>query len=73
MESVMLSQENIDAFLRKHIPHRLVLLVTFRDRQEWFAEACQCNRPDGDLLRAAKESSLIGIRLFAQFLGLRLG
>ncbi len=57
------------AFLDKHIPHRLCLLTTFRDRQPWFRE--RIGHPDCDLLRAAKDSALISIRMFAEFLGLK--
>ena len=57
------------AFLDKHIPHRLCLLTTFRDRQPWFKE--RIGRPDCDLLRVAKDSVLISIRMFAEFLRLK--
>ena len=68
----MLTAKQIEAFLQEHIPHRLILLTTFRDRQSWFEESFRTERPDGDLLRASKDSALIGIRMFANFLGLRL-
>jgi hypothetical protein len=64
-----ITAEEKRAFLEHHIPHRLCLLTTFRDRQGWFEERIEQN--DGDLLRASKDSALISIRLFAHFLGLR--
>ena len=53
-------------FLDRHIPHRLCLLTTFRDRQAWFKE--RIGQADCDLVRVAKDSALISIRMFAQFL-----
>lgn len=67
-----LRPDQIEANLLEHIPHRLVLLTTFRDRQPWFEESSRAGQPDGDLLRVAKESPLLSIRIFGQFLGLRL-
>jgi hypothetical protein len=58
-----------EAFLYHHIPHRLCLLTTFRDRQPWFKE--RKGDPDGDLLRVSKDSALVSIRMFAEFLGLK--
>lgn len=55
-------------FLTLHIPHRLCLLSTFRLRQPWFKT--RIGKEDGDLLRIAKDSALITIRLFSEFLGL---
>jgi hypothetical protein len=68
----MLTPTQIEAFLQDHIPHRLILLTTFRDRQAWFDESFRAERRDGDLLRVSKDSALISIRMFANFLGLRL-
>jgi hypothetical protein len=68
----MLNPKQIEAFLQDHIPHRLILLTTFRDRQPWFEESLRTGRPDGDLLRVSKDSALMSIRMFANFLGLKL-
>jgi hypothetical protein len=66
-----LTQDQKDAFFEHHLPHRLCLLTTFRDRQSWFTE--RIGREDCDLLRASKDSALIAIRMFAEFLGLKNG
>jgi hypothetical protein len=65
-----LTQKQRDDFFKYHLPHRLCLLMTFRDRQPWFEE--RIGQRDGDLLRASKDATLISIRLFANFLGLKL-
>jgi hypothetical protein len=67
-----LSPEKVEEFFQRHIPHRLCLLLAFRERQKWFYEEMRAGRLSGDLLRCAKDSALISIRLFANFLGLRL-
>lgn len=59
--------------MKLHIPHRLCLLLAFRERQRWFFEEMRAGRLSGDLLRCAKDTALISIRFFANFLGLRLG
>ena len=69
-ETMALTSEERVAFLDRHIPHRLCLLTTFRDRQAWFKQ--RINNPDCDLLRVSKDAALISIRLLAQFLGLGL-
>lgn len=67
-----LSPTEIDKFIKLHIPHRLCLLLAFRQRQTWFYEEMKAGRLSCDLLRCAKDSSLISVRLFARFLGIRL-
>lgn len=67
-----MTEEQITDFLQNHLPHRLVLLTTFRDRQAWFAKSYAEGRPDGDLLRTAKDSAVMAIRMMANFLGLTL-
>jgi hypothetical protein len=69
-EDMALTSEDKQAFLDLHIPHRLCLLTTFRDRQVWFKE--RIGEADCDLLRVSKDSALISIRLFSEFLGLQL-
>lgn len=64
-----LTEAQKKAFLYHHIPHRLCLLTTFRDRQPWFKERKE--NPDCDLLRVSKDSALVSIRMFAEFLGLK--
>lgn len=61
-------------FLDSHIPHRLTLLRTFRERQKWFEDHMtpDPNCHPGDLLRCSKDSALITIRMFAEFLGLKV-
>src|ERR1017187_10371708 len=66
-----LTADQKDNFFKHHLPHRLCLLTTFRDRQAWFAK--RIGKKDKDLLRASKDSSLIMIRMFAEFLGLKEG
>jgi hypothetical protein len=66
-----LTQDEIKEFLRDHIPHRLCLLTTFRDRQAWFEKRLEKKREDCDLLRVAKDSALISFRMFAYFLRLK--
>ncbi len=68
----MLTKQQREAFLRDHLPHRLILLTTFRDRQPWFEKSRQEELPDGDLLRTAKDSALMAIRMLASFLGLKV-
>ena len=65
-----LTADQKDDFFKYHLPHRLCLLIAFRDRQPWFAE--RIGQKDGDLLRTSKDATLISIRLFANFLGLKL-
>jgi hypothetical protein len=67
-----LPSNRVEEFLQHHVPHRLCLLLTFRERQKWFYEEMSAGRLSGDLLRCAKDSALISIRFFANFLGLRL-
>jgi hypothetical protein len=43
-----------DDFFRHHLPHRLCLLLAFRDRQPWFKE--RIGQGDGDLLRTSKDA-----------------
>lgn len=66
-----LTPDQKDEFFAAHLPHRLCLLTTFRDRQSWFKE--RIGTKDCDLLRASKDSALIAIRMFAEFLGLKDG
>lgn len=68
MATKQLSEETKRQFLELHIPHRLCLLTTFRDRQAWFKDRIE--QTDGDLLRVAKDSALISIRMFTKFLRL---
>jgi trans-2-enoyl-CoA reductase len=63
-----LTPQQIEDQLTEHIPHRLCLLLTFRDRQDWFRK--KAATMDNDLLRVSKDAALISIRLFSQFLGL---
>jgi hypothetical protein len=65
-----LTAQQKEDHLYKHVPHRLCLLVTFRDRQSWFRQ--RVSGKDNDLLRVSKDSALIAIRQFANFLGLQL-
>ncbi len=65
-----LTPQQIEDQLTEHIPHRLCLLVTFRDRQDWFRK--RVGSMDNDLLRVSKDSTLIAIRQFADFLGFHL-
>lgn len=65
-----LTAQQIEDQLTEHIPHRLCLLVTFRDRQDWFRK--QVGSKENDLLRVSKDSALISIRLFCHFLGFKL-
>jgi hypothetical protein len=66
-----LTADQKDEFFKYHLPHRLCLLTAFRDRQPWFKE--RVGQKDGDLLRVAKDSALLMIRMFADFMGLRNG
>jgi hypothetical protein len=66
-----LTLDQKDEFFADHLPHRLCLLTTFRDRQSWFKE--RIGTKDCDLLRASKDSALIAVRMFADFLGLKDG
>ena len=68
--TVALTPGQKDEFFEAHLPHRLCLLMAFRDRQPWFKE--RIGQKDGDLLRTSKDATLISIRLFANFLGLKL-
>jgi hypothetical protein len=65
-----LTADQKDDFFKYHLPHRLCLLMAFRDRQPWFKE--RIGQKGGDLLRTSKDATLISIRLFANFLGLKL-
>lgn len=58
-------------FLTNHLAHRLILLRTFRERQKWFKEEYDNKRHHGDLLRCAKDSALISIRLLTEAIGLK--
>ena len=62
-----LTQQEKDKFLSDHLPHRLTLLRTLRQRVE--------NRynftNNGDIYRCLKDSNLITVRLFLDFFGLK--
>lgn len=61
-----LTDEEKNDFLEKHIRHRLTLLLTFKKRagEDNFEQ-------QNDLYCCAKDSSLIAIRMFLNFLGLK--
>jgi hypothetical protein len=60
-----LDDQEKEAFRIGHLPHRLTLLRTFRDRQ---AENWQGK---GDIYRCVKDSALISMRLFLDAMGLQ--
>ena len=60
-----LDNQEKEVFRMEHLPHRLTLLRTFRDRQ---AENWQGR---GDIYRCVKDAALISIRLFLDAMGLQ--
>ena len=65
-----LTTKQKDDFFNFHIPHRLCLLFAFRERQSWIKT--RIGQKDGDLVRTSKDAALLSIRLFANFLGLKM-
>jgi hypothetical protein len=61
-----LSDEEIGKFLDAHLPHRLTLLRTFRERKST-VDIAGC----GDIYRCLKDSALISIRLLLEAMGLK--
>ncbi|MGA8479529.1 MAG: hypothetical protein WB696_16355 [Chthoniobacterales bacterium] len=61
-----LSNEQIEKFLGAHLPHRLTLLRTFRERK-----SCVDVQGRGDIYRCLKDSGLIAIRLLLKAMGLQ--
>jgi hypothetical protein len=54
-------------FRRKHLPHRLTLLRTLRERTK-----ASCDfQGQGDIYRCIKDSNFVAVRLLLDFLGLR--
>jgi hypothetical protein len=65
MKTLTPSQQR--AMLRKHLPHRLTLLRTLRERAR--AGESYCER--GDIYRCVKDANLIAVRLLLDFMGLK--
>ena len=54
-------------FLQEHLRHRLTLLRTLRER----TNAAHNFQGQGDIARCVKDSNLVAVRLFLDFLGLK--
>jgi hypothetical protein len=69
-----LSDSEKKEFLKSHLAHRLTLLRTFKERQNWLKDEMNPpnNRRHGDLARCAKDSALISIRLLSGAMALRV-
>lgn len=65
---IELTQDQKQDFFKFHLPHRLTLLLCLKERKQEFIDPKKAN---GDIYRCVKDSSLIAIRLFMDFLGLR--
>jgi hypothetical protein len=53
--TMALTPDQKDEFFEDHLPHRLCLLMAFRDRQPWFKE--RIGQKDCDLLQTSKGSA----------------
>ncbi len=60
------TDNEIEDYLKKHFPHRLTLLRTLsnRNRHGW--------RNEGDIYRCVKDSCLMAIRFWINFLGFKI-
>jgi hypothetical protein len=60
-----------EGFRKAHLPHRLTLLRTFRDRVKEKQQRKGIWQGEGDIYRCLKDSALISIRLFLEAMGLQ--
>ena len=66
---IVLSIEQKERYFEEHFPHRLILLRTFRLRGCHLPEAeCPMDwHKNGDLIRCAKDSSIMAVRFWLEF------
>src|SRR5258706_10881522 len=68
-----MTQAELDEMRDVHLPHRINLLIAFRERFSGRNSAKQLNAEDyRDLFRCAKDISMMMVRFFCREVGIRL-